>query len=55
MHEIGIFGSFMHWEFQMIAPKSVNNAISIGDYFKLRIQVLQLVMDVVSLIGGGLE
>ena len=39
----------------MIVPRSVNNEIFIGDYFKLRIQVLQLVTDVVSLIGGGLE
>ena len=39
----------------MIVPRSVNNEIFIGDYFKLRIQVLQQVTDVVSLIGGGLE
>ena len=35
----------------MIVPRSVNNEIFIGDYFKLRIQVLQLVTDVVSLLG----
>ena len=39
----------------MIVPSSLNNEIFIGDYFKLRIQVLQLVTDVVSLLGGGLE
>ena len=39
----------------MIVPRSVNNEIFIGDYFKLRIQVLQLVTDVVSLLGAGLE
>ena len=39
----------------MIVPRSVNNEIFIGYYFKLRIQVLQLVTDVVSLQGGGLE
>ena len=39
----------------MIVPSSLNNEIFIGDYFKLRIQVLQLVLDVVSLLGGGLE
>ena len=55
MHDIGIFGSCMRWEFQMIVPRSVNNEIFIGDYFKLRIQVLQLVTDVISLLGGGLE
>ena len=38
----------------MIVPRSVNNEIFIGDYFKLRIRVLQLA-DVVSLLGGGLE
>ena len=39
----------------MIVPRRVNNEISIGDYFKLRVQVLQQVTDVVSLIGEGLE
>ena len=39
----------------MIVPRSVNNEIFIGHFFNLRIQVLQLVTDVVSLIGGGLE
>ena len=39
----------------MIVPRSVNNEIFVGDHFKLRIQVLQLATDVVSLIGGGLE
>ena len=55
MHASGIFGSCMCWGFQMIVPRSVNNEISIGDFFKLRIQVLKLVTDVVSLLGGGLE
>ena len=55
MHDIRIFGSSMRWEFQMIVPRSVNNEIFIGDYLKLRIQVIQLVTDVISLIGGGLE
>ena len=53
MHEIGIFGSCMRCEFQMVFPSSLNNEIFIGDYLKLRIQVLQLVTDVVSLLGGG--
>jgi len=39
----------------MIVPRSVNNEMFVGDYFKLRIQVLQLVTDVVSLLSGGLE
>ena len=39
----------------MIVLRSVNNEIFIGDYFKLRIWVLQLVTDVLSLLGGGLE
>ena len=55
MHEIGIFVSCMRWEFQMIVLRSVNNEIFMGDYFKLRIEVLQLFTDVVSLLGGGLE
>ena len=55
VHEIGIFGSCMRQEFQMIVPSSLNNEIFIRDYFILRIQVLQLVTDVVSLLGGGLE
>ena len=55
MHKSGIFGHCMRWEFQMIVQRSVNNEIFIGDYFKLKIQVLQLVTDVVSLTGGGLE
>ena len=37
----------------MIVPRSVNNEIFRGEYFKLRIQVLQLVTDVVSLLGEG--
>ena len=39
----------------MIVPSSLNNEIFIRDNFKLRIQVLRLVTDVVSLLGGGLE
>ena len=34
---------------------SVNNEVFIGDCFKFRIQVLPLVTDVVSVIGGGME
>ena len=50
-----MFGSCMRWEFQIIVPRSVNNEIFIGDYFKSRIQVLQPVTDAVSLLGGGLD
>ena len=38
---------------QIIAPMSVNNNIFIGDSFELRIQVLQLITDVVSVISCG--
>ena len=37
----------------MIVPSSLNNEIFIRGYFKLRIQVLKLVTDVVSLLGGA--